>query len=196
MDSLRLKSGILFPIPVTLDVSQSDIEELSLVPGARITLRDPRDDMALAIFTGAYTIVALCNFTNAIRAVQDVYHPDKEQESTLVFGTKDELHPAVAYLQNRVKELYLGGSIQAISLPVYHDYVALRCKSRSLIFFFIVANAFVLDTPAELRAHFKKLAWRKVVAFQVSVQHSPLILLENLQVFVRLVTPCIELIGN
>jgi sulfate adenylyltransferase len=25
---------------------------------------------------------------------------------------------------------------------------------------------FILVTPAELRAHFKKLAWRKVVAFQ------------------------------
>jgi ATP sulfurylase len=30
----------------------------------------------------------------------------------------------------------------------------------------LIASVLQLDTPAELRSHFKKLAWRKVVAFQ------------------------------
>jgi sulfate adenylyltransferase len=39
-------------MPVTLDVSQEDIDRLSLSRGKRVALRDPRDDQALAILTG------------------------------------------------------------------------------------------------------------------------------------------------
>ena len=52
VESLRLSDGVLFPIPVTLDASKADIERLSITTGARLTLRDPRDDEALAILTG------------------------------------------------------------------------------------------------------------------------------------------------
>jgi len=56
----RLASGALFSMPITLDVAQETIDELSLKAGARITLRDFRDDRNLAILT-----------------VEDVYKPDK-----------------------------------------------------------------------------------------------------------------------
>jgi PUA-like domain len=52
VDTLRLADGTLFPIPINLDVSEEDIEYLGIVSGARITLRDGRDDVALAILTG------------------------------------------------------------------------------------------------------------------------------------------------
>ena len=39
-------------MPITLDVSQADIDSKSIAPGARIALRDPRDEEALAIITG------------------------------------------------------------------------------------------------------------------------------------------------
>ena len=39
-------------MPVTLDVSQEQIDSLSLKAGARVTLRDFRDEKALAILTG------------------------------------------------------------------------------------------------------------------------------------------------
>lgn len=52
VETLRLADGNLFPIPITLDASQEDIDRLSIAPGARLTLRDPRDDEALAIITG------------------------------------------------------------------------------------------------------------------------------------------------
>jgi sulfate adenylyltransferase len=51
VDTLRLEDGTLFPIPVTLDVSQEDIDRLSLVKDKRVSLRDPRDGEALAILT-------------------------------------------------------------------------------------------------------------------------------------------------
>ena len=47
-------------MPITLDVSQAIIDEAGLKAGARITLRDLRDDRNLAILT-----------------VEDVYKPDK-----------------------------------------------------------------------------------------------------------------------
>jgi sulfate adenylyltransferase len=52
VETLRLVDGVLFPMPITLDVSQTDIDALSIVSGSRIALRDPRDDNALAIITG------------------------------------------------------------------------------------------------------------------------------------------------
>ncbi|KAK7053483.1 Sulfate adenylyltransferase [Paramarasmius palmivorus] len=131
VDTLRLTNGTLFPIPITLDVSVEDIDRLSIAPGKRIALRDPRDDEALAIIT-----------------IEDVYKPDRVNEAVKVLGADDPAHPSVAYLRNRVKEFYIGGPIQAIQPPVHFDYVPLRY------------------TPTELRSHFKKMSWRKVVAFQ------------------------------
>ncbi|KAI0823631.1 ATP-sulfurylase [Trametes gibbosa] len=131
VDNNRLADGALFSMPITLDVSREDIDRLAIAPGARIALRDPRDEQALAIIT-----------------VEDVYRPDQVKEAIEVFGADDPAHPAVAYLRNKVKEYYVGGKVQAIQPPIHFDYVALRF------------------TPAELRAHFKKLAWRRVVAFQ------------------------------
>lgn len=60
MKDVRLASGVLFSIPITLDVSQEQIDSLGLKAGARVTLRDFRDDRNLAIIT-----------------IDDVYKPDK-----------------------------------------------------------------------------------------------------------------------
>ncbi|KAL9099794.1 MAG: hypothetical protein Q9163_004754 [Psora crenata] len=83
----------------------------------------------------------------AIITVDDVYKPNKQKEAEEVFGGDPE-HPAIEYLNNTVQEYYVGGSIQAISRLRHYDYVALRY------------------TPAELRTHFEKLGWTRVVAFQ------------------------------
>lgn len=56
----RLVNGLVFSIPITLDVTGQTVEELGIKPGARLTLRDFRDDRNLAIIT-----------------VEDVYKPDK-----------------------------------------------------------------------------------------------------------------------
>lgn len=126
----RLADGALFSMPITLDVDQATIDEVKIAPGARITLRDFRDDRNLAILT-----------------VEDVYKPNKELEAKEVFGG-DEEHPAIQYLYNTAKEFYVGGKLEAINKLQHYDFVELRY------------------TPAELRAHFDKLGWAKVVAFQ------------------------------
>ncbi|KAG9244991.1 ATP sulfurylase [Calycina marina] len=126
----RLADGNLFSMPITLDMSKESIEELSVKPGARFTIRDFRDDRNLAIIT-----------------IDDIYKPDKTKEANEVFGG-DEEHPAVKYLFHTAKEFYVGGKIEAINRLEHYDYVALRY------------------TPAELRLHFDKLGWSRVVAFQ------------------------------
>ncbi|KAL6871290.1 sulfate adenylyltransferase [Trichoderma novae-zelandiae] len=127
----RLENGLLFSMPITLDVDQAQIDELSIKPGARITLRDFRDDRNLAILT-----------------VEDVYRPDKVQEAKLVFGSDDDTHPGVKHLLSVAKDFYVGGKLEAISRLEHYDFLDLRF------------------TPAELRSHFNKLGWQKVVAFQ------------------------------
>lgn len=46
-------------MPITLDVNAEQVASLNLVPGARIALRDPRDEAALAILTGKLMIGSL-----------------------------------------------------------------------------------------------------------------------------------------
>ncbi|KIW04082.1 sulfate adenylyltransferase [Verruconis gallopava] len=130
VENNRLADGNLFSMPITLDVSQETIDSLGIKQGARIALRDLRDDRHLAILT-----------------VDDVYRPNKEKEAKEVFGGDPE-HPAIKYLFNTAKEFYVGGKLEAIDRLMHYDYVGLRYS------------------PAELRLHFDKLGWSRVVAFQ------------------------------
>ncbi|KAK4923416.1 Sulfate adenylyltransferase [Elasticomyces elasticus] len=123
-------------MPICLDLDKAAIENSKIEPGARVTLRDFRDDRNLCIMT-----------------VEDVYKPDKHKEAVEVFGSDDELHPAVKYLFRTAGEYYVGGKLEAIDRLMHYDYVALRYS------------------PAELRLHFDKLGWSKVVAFQTRYLH-------------------------
>ena len=84
----------------------------------------------------------------ATMTVTDRWTPDKSVEAKGVFGADDSAHPAVNYLHNTAGAVYLGGPVTGIQQPVHYDFRARR------------------DTPNELRAYFRKLGWRKVVAFQ------------------------------
>ena len=55
---MRLADGNLFTMPINLDVTREDIDRLSIAPGARIVLRDPRDDQVSQ--TGAPVAVKAC----------------------------------------------------------------------------------------------------------------------------------------
>src|SRR4029079_11641846 len=120
--------GTLWTMPITLDVSKEFAEKIK--PGAYIALRDAEGVM-LAV----------------IRA-EDIWEPNREQEAEQVFGTKDTGHPAVNYLMNQSKPVYIGGAVECLQLPLHYDYKALR------------------NSPKELRDQFAKLGWTKIVAFQ------------------------------
>jgi sulfate adenylyltransferase len=80
--------------------------------------------------------------------VTDKWVPNKAHEAAKVYGADDLAHPAVNYLHNQAGKVYLGGPVTGIQQPVHYDFRGRR------------------DTPNELRALFRKLSWRKVVAFQ------------------------------
>lgn len=128
VEKMRLADGALWPMPITLDVSEEfakGIEE-----GQDIALRD-QEGVILATMT-----------------VTDNWTPDKSKEAKGVFGADDQAHPTINYLHNTAGKVYLGGPVTGIQQPVHYDFRARR------------------ETPNELRAFFRKMGWRKVVAFQ------------------------------
>ena len=128
VENMRLADGTLWPMPITLDVTEAFANDIEL--GQDIALRD-LEGVILATMT-----------------VTDRWQPDKAREAKHVFGADDEAHPAVNYLHNTAGQIYLGGPITGIQQPVHYDFKARR------------------DTPNELRAYFRKVGWRKIVAFQ------------------------------
>ncbi len=84
----------------------------------------------------------------AILSITDKWTPNKSREAEAVFGADDDAHPAVNYLHNSAGNVYLGGPVIGIQAPVHYDYRGRR------------------NTPNELRAYFRKMGWRRVVAFQ------------------------------
>ena len=128
VSGMRLVNGVLWPIPVTLDVS--DEFAAGLKPGDKVALRDLEGVILASL------------------EVSDIWTPDKAAEAEGVFGTTDEKHPAVDYLYNVAHPVYVGGRLTGIEAPTHYDFKHLR------------------ESPEEVRARFKKLGWRKVVAFQ------------------------------
>ncbi len=127
-DSMRLRSGVLWPLPITLDVSEAFAGGVG--DGDVIALRDPEGVLL------------------ATMEVSDIWQPDLASEAERVYGTSDDTHPAVDFLLNKSNPVYVGGTIRGVEPPTYYDFKLLR------------------DTPSELRGRFRKLGWRKIVAFQ------------------------------
>jgi sulfate adenylyltransferase len=128
VENMRLADGTLWPIPITLDVSEKFAATVE--PGQDIALRD-QEGVILAILS-----------------VTDKWSPDKAREAEAVFGADDLAHPAVNYLHHAAGPVYLGGAITGIQPPMHYDFRARR------------------DTPNEMRAFFRKMGWRRIVAFQ------------------------------
>lgn len=106
-DQMRLKNGLLWPMPITLDVTEAFAKTLK--PGSStIALRDAEGVMI------------------AILHVEDVWQPDKQAEAKSVFGTTSQVHPGVGYLMNRANLWYVGGRLEGLQLPSHYDFKALR----------------------------------------------------------------------
>jgi sulfate adenylyltransferase len=116
LENMRLTNGALWPIPVTLDVSQefaADIKE-----GQDIVLRD-LEGVVLAILN-----------------VSDKWFPNKDHEAEKIFDTNDIRHPAVNYLHNVAGPVYLGGQISGIQKPIHYDFRARRDTPNELRSYF------------------------------------------------------------
>jgi len=80
--------------------------------------------------------------------VEELWQPDRRDEAAAVYGTTSPAHPGANYLLERANPWYVGGRLEGIQFPSHYDFRTLRL------------------TPAELRAEFMRLGWRRIVAFQ------------------------------
>jgi sulfate adenylyltransferase len=111
--SMRLSSGVIWPMPITLDVTEDFAKKLT--PGSsKVALRDPEGVM-----------VAVLN-------VEEVWQPDRQAEAKSVFGTASTAHPGVDYLLNRGNAWYLGGKLEGVQEPSHYDFKALRLTPAEL----------------------------------------------------------------
>ncbi|WP_282026693.1 bifunctional sulfate adenylyltransferase/adenylylsulfate kinase [Limimaricola cinnabarinus] len=116
VETMRTTDGALWPMPVTLDVTEAFAETVEL--GQDIALRD-QEGVILATMT-----------------VTDKWVPNKSREAEMVFGADDSAHPAVNYLHNQAGNVYLGGPVTGIQQPVHYDFKARRDTPNELRAYF------------------------------------------------------------
>jgi sulfate adenylyltransferase len=109
---MRLTSGVLWPIPITLDVTEKFAAKLQV--GDWIALRDGE-----GVLTATMEIASL-------------YRPDFDDEAASVYGTTDPRHPAVSYLKTLANPVYLGGRLRGVEAPVHYDFKHLRDSPKEL----------------------------------------------------------------
>ena len=109
---MRLSCGTLWPIPITLDITEEDVKRTK--GHRRIALRDVTGLLLAILHAG------------------DLWKPDKEVEAKKVFNTVSDEHPAVDYLFNRAGMYYLGGKLEGVQLPPHYDFPSLRHTPRQL----------------------------------------------------------------
>ncbi len=109
---MRLKNGTVWPMPITLDVTEDFARTLR--PGKRLALRDPEGVMVAALH------------------VEDIWQPDREAEAAAVFKTTDTFHPGVAALLRQANPWYVGGQVEGVRLPAHYDFRPLRLTPAEL----------------------------------------------------------------
>lgn len=104
--NMKLASGVLWPMPITLDVSEDFAKKLKA--GSKVALRDPEGVML------------------AVLNVEEVWQPDRKAEADAVFKSTSPVHPGVNYLLNQAGPWYVGGRIEGVQQPSHYDFRALR----------------------------------------------------------------------
>lgn len=101
IEDMHLSDGPLWPIPITLSVSNHEAKSLKL--GSRISLIDSESDEIMGIME-----------------VQDKFPFDKKREALKVFRTEDEAHPGVAKVYAQ-KDTLIAGPAKALSEGLYPE---------------------------------------------------------------------------
>src|SRR4051794_26976570 len=110
---MRLASGVLWPIPITLDVSEDFAK--SLKPGSsKVALRDSEGVML------------------ALLHVEEVWKADRREEAQAVLNSTSAAHPGVYYLLNKSNPWYIGGRLEGVQAPSSYDFKTLRLPPAEL----------------------------------------------------------------
>lgn len=113
VSEMRLGSGQLFPIPLTLPIASDQPITLD----SEVALLDSRNDIV------------------AVMTVEEVYDWDVAGAAQEVFGTSDERHPLVAEM-HRWGKRNISGRLRVLRLPAHYDFRDLRlspAQTRSLL---------------------------------------------------------------
>ena len=103
LDEMRLPTGQIFPVPVSLPVEPGPEIRLD----QDVALRDSRNDL-LAIMT-----------------VEEAYDWDRDEVASKVLGTLDARHPTVAEM-HRWGRVNISGKLRVLQLPSHLDFRELR----------------------------------------------------------------------
>jgi sulfate adenylyltransferase len=112
LDKMRLPNGTVWPMPITLDVTEAFAQSLKV--GDRIALRDAEGVLI------------------ATMELSSIYRPDRAAEAKAIFGTIDDSHPGVNYLMTRANPVYLGGRLTGFETPTHYDFKHLRDTPREI----------------------------------------------------------------
>lgn len=104
LDEMRLTSGHIFSIPITLPVEPG-------TPGIEL-------DKEIALRNSKNELLAVMN-------VEEIYEWDLAETAEKAFGTQDLRHPLVSEM-HRWGKLNISGQIQMIQIPHYYDFQDIR----------------------------------------------------------------------
>ena len=103
LDEMRLASGHIFPIPITLPVERDPHIQL----GKEIALRDVKNDLL------------------AIMRIDEIYEWNLDEVASKVFGTRDLRHPLVSEM-HRWGRYNISGRLRVLQLPRRYDFQSVR----------------------------------------------------------------------
>jgi sulfate adenylyltransferase len=103
VEKMRLKDGTLFPMPITLPVTDGD----AIRVGADIALRSANNDLI------------------GVMKIEEKFAWDLNHEASNVYRTTDSRHPTVAEM-SKWEKTYISGPLRVITLPKHYDFVDLR----------------------------------------------------------------------
>ena len=95
LQSMRLKNGLVWSIPITLPVTEEEANKVEIGEKVKLTYK---------------------NVVYGVIELQEKYVPNKLEEAKKVFQTIDPNHPGVKKLLNR-PSIYLAGPISLIKIP-------------------------------------------------------------------------------
>jgi sulfate adenylyltransferase len=112
LDRMRLQNDVLWPIPICLDIP--DTQARTLEVGQSVAIRDPE------------------GFLLAIMHIEDIWPIECEKEASQIYGTRDQAHPGVHYLFNTSGDYYIGGKVEVLSSPLHFDFKQLRMTPEEI----------------------------------------------------------------
>jgi sulfate adenylyltransferase len=109
LEKMRLVTGELWPIPITLSIVQAQKELIN--NNEKVLLKDPQGIL----------LAKLC--------AVEIYKPDPRQEALSVFGSDDNNHPFIKHLFRDEEYWYLGGELEILRLPPHYDFLEYRLSA-------------------------------------------------------------------